>query len=126
LSVPAAVVAAMRATNERFSRAVAARDIAAFDAIYTSDALILPPGAQPIQGREPIKAFWQSALVGMDVKAAVLEAVDAELLGPHVFEIGRGVLTVGAGQQVAVKYVVQWRQEDSLWKWHVDIWNPNQ
>jgi hypothetical protein len=59
------------------------------------------------------------------VKTAVLETVDAELLGPHVFEIGRGVLTVGGGGSVEVKYVVQWRQEDGLWKWHVDIWNPN-
>jgi hypothetical protein len=24
-----------------------------------------------------------------------------------------------------VKYVVYWQQEDSRWKWHVDIWNPN-
>ncbi len=115
----------MRATNQIFSAAVAARDIGAFDAVYTADAAILPPGAQMIDGREPIKEFWQSAIVGMDVRTAALETVAAELLGPHVFEIGRGALTLGNGQTVAVKYVVQWRQEDGLWKWHVDIWNLN-
>jgi len=24
-----------------------------------------------------------------------------------------------------LKYVVFWRQEDSRWKWHIDIWNQN-
>lgn len=116
----------MRATNEQFSRAVAVRDIAALDRIYTTDARILPPGAGMISGREPIKAFWQNAIAGMDVKTAVLETVNAEMLGDHVFEIGHGILTVGGGATVDVKYVVQWREEDGYWKWHVDIWNPNQ
>jgi ketosteroid isomerase-like protein len=30
-----------------------------------------------------------------------------------------------AASQLEVKYVVYWQQEDSRWKWHVDIWNPN-
>jgi ketosteroid isomerase-like protein len=44
-------------------------------------------------------------------------------------EIGKATLTIEpAGQPesvLEVKYVVFWKMEDGLWKWHVDIWNMN-
>ena len=49
--------------------------------------------------------------------------------GDGVVEIGKAVLTMSPdGQTTAtleVKYVVYWKQEDSRWKWHADIWNTN-
>jgi ketosteroid isomerase-like protein len=60
------------------------------------------------------------------VKSAKLTTVDAEALGDRIFEIGWAELTTNDGQNVTVKYVVQWKQEDGNWKWHVDIWNQNQ
>ncbi|MDQ1453848.1 MAG: hypothetical protein QOK38_3714 [Acidobacteriaceae bacterium] len=49
--------------------------------------------------------------------------------GDGAVEIGRAILVIEPGGQAAsqleVKYVVYWQQEDSRWKWHVDIWNPN-
>ena len=45
----------------------------------------------------------------------------------HIVEIGSAALTRSRRTGgVAVKYVVHWKQEDGTWKWHVDIWNPNQ
>lgn len=43
-----------------------------------------------------------------------------------MIEIGRAELLGGSGQTVAPKDVVQWKQEDGDWKWHVDIWNGNE
>jgi len=79
-----------------------------------------------VEGREPIKAFWQGAIKALGIKSAKLTTVDAEALGDRVFEIGRAELVVGTGGTVDVKYVVQWKQDDGDWKWHVDIWNTNQ
>jgi ketosteroid isomerase-like protein len=49
--------------------------------------------------------------------------------GDGVVEIGRATLTVqpdsGAAAEMEAKYVVYWREEDGLWKWHIDIWNQN-
>jgi hypothetical protein len=49
------------------------------------------------------------------------------LAGEGLVEVGRSVLTAEpAGQpevQVDFKYVIFWKQEDGLWKWHVHIWN---
>lgn len=111
-------------TNRIFEQEVAAkRNVAALDQVYTLNARILPPGAEMISGRENIKAFWRSAIESMGVKAVKLQTVDFE---PETgFEIGRATLEFTAGTQpVDVKYVVLWKREDGVWKWHVDMWSP--
>jgi ketosteroid isomerase-like protein len=116
----------MRRTNEVFdSEVVGKRDTSALDRVYTANARILAPGAEMIGGREPIKVFWQQAIASHGLKSGKLTTVDAESCGDAVFEIGRADLVVGTGETVAVKCVVLWKQADSPWKWHVDIWNPN-
>ena len=127
MNVPQTVLAAMRKTNDLFdSHVVGKQDVSELDRVYTRNARILPPGAARVEGREPIKAFWQGAIKALGIKSAKLTTVDAEALGDRVFEIGRAELVVGTGGTVDVKYVVHWKQEDGDWKWHVDIWNTNQ
>ncbi|MGH9786529.1 MAG: DUF4440 domain-containing protein, partial [Terriglobia bacterium] len=62
----------------------------------------------------------------LGLKSVKLTTVDAESLGDSVVEIGRADLGLSGGQTLTVKYVVVWKQEAGQWKWHVDIWNPNQ
>ena len=124
---PESILAAMRRTNEIFhTEVVAKQNIDALDQVYTADARILPPGAPMVEGRENIKAFWKGAIASMGATSAKLATVRAEQAGDSIVEIGKADLTVGGGQVVTVKYVVHWKQEEGLWKWHVDIWNPNQ
>jgi len=117
----------MRQTNELFTVEVGSkRNVAALDQVYTADARILPPCAPMIEGRENIKGFWAQAVAGLDVKSCSLATVTAEVCGDSVVEIGRAEIHTNAGQTVAVKYVVHWKQESGVWKWHTDIWNMNQ
>lgn len=130
LSALDAVKLAMARTNDLFNREVFGnRNFNALDQVYTADARILPPGAPTISGREAIKKFWSDLVQSANAKSAVLASVDVMPAGDGIVEIGRATLTVEPeGQppaQMEVKYVVYWRQEDDLWKWHVDIWNPN-
>src|SRR5258706_9673187 len=124
------IKAGMAATNALFNDEVfLKRNYSALDDIYTSDARILPPGAPMISGRAAIKDFWAGLIPSVNATSAVLSSVDVMATGDGVVEIGKALLTVSPdGQGTAemeVKYVVYWRQEDSRWKWHVDIWNPN-
>jgi len=121
----------MAETNELFNAEVfGRRNFDALDHIYTSDARILPPGAPMISGRAAIKKFWTDMVQGAHAVGAELSSVDVMPAGDGVVEIGRAVLTVAPPGQVEakmeVKYVVYWREEDGRWKWHVDIWNPNE
>jgi ketosteroid isomerase-like protein len=127
VSIPESVRTSMQQTNALFGSAVVKnREIDALDNIYTADARILPPGADLIQGRAQIKNFWKQAIVSLGVKDAKLSTVDAAAAGDTVVEVGRADLTLEGGQTLAVKYVVHWKQEDGIWKWHTDIWNLNQ
>lgn len=120
---------AMAVTNALFNtEVVGKRNFAALDDVYTSEARILPPGAPMISGREAIKTFWSDLVQSANAQSAVLTSVDVMPAGDGVVEIGKAVLTVapeGQPAQMEVKYVVYWQHEDSRWKWHVDIWNPN-
>ena len=121
----------MAETNELFNAEIfARRNFDALNQIYTADARIRPPGAPMISGRAAIKKFWADMVQGAHAVAAELSSVDVIPSGDGVVEIGRAVLTVappGHGEaKMEVKYVVYWREEDGRWKWHVDIWNPNE
>ena len=127
MSVPDAILRGMRETNDLFcAQAIRSRDMNTLDRVYTSDAHILPPGADMIQGIVNIKSFWLKAITGLDVKDASLTTVSAESAGDTVVEIGRAELTLASGQIVPVKYVVHWKRQGEVWKWHTDIWNMNQ
>lgn len=120
----------MATTNDLFNTEVfGKRNFAALDQIYTSDARILPPGSPMISGRAAIKTFWSGLVQSANAKSAVLTSLDVMPAGDDMVEIGRAMLTVEPeGQpstQMEVKYLVYWRQEDSRWKWHVDIWSQN-
>jgi hypothetical protein len=64
-----------------------------------------------------------------NAKSAVLASIDVNAAGDGVVKIRRATLNVhpegGAATAIEVKYVVYWRQEDGLWKRHVEIWNRN-
>jgi ketosteroid isomerase-like protein len=127
MSVSEAMQAGMAQTNLLFgSAAVRERKIDALNDIYTVDATILPPGADLIQGRDPIKRFWQQAIEGLGLKDAKLTSLNVQAAGDGAVEVGRAELTLSDGQTLAGKYVVHWKQEDGRWKWHTDIWNMNQ
>ena len=60
-SVPAAAndfAAEMESENARWLAVYKSQDAQAFGPMYTSDAIILPQGSPPIQGRTAIIQFW--------------------------------------------------------------------
>jgi ketosteroid isomerase-like protein len=115
LSAPAMAQdkATIQSLNDKFAQAFNAGDAAAVAALYTDDAVILPPGAEMMKGKNAIRAFWKGA---------------AEQLGDGaVREIGTFTFrTKGAQpQDITGKYVVVWEKVGSDWRLATDIWNTN-
>lgn len=110
--------------NEVFAQAYNAGDAAGVAALYTEDAVILPPGAEMAEGREAIAEFWQGA-IDSGMKDLKLEAGDVEEQGDAVREIGRFTATAGENS-LSGKYVVVWKKTgDGTWQLDTDIWNLN-
>ena len=123
------IESAIASVNQQFAELFRQGDAAAIAALYTSEARLLPPGAETMIGREAVEAFWRGAMK-MGIKDARLETVEIEPAGDMACEIGRFTLTVqpdgGEPQEMKGKYVVVWKFENSTPKLHIDIWNADQ
>jgi uncharacterized protein (TIGR02246 family) len=112
--------------NEKFVAAFNKGDAAAVAAMYTEDAVVLPPGADMVRGRENIRAFW--AKTAEQIQDIKLTTVDVKPLGPDAArEIGTFSLKTKGQQpqEVSGKYVVVWQKAGADWKLATDIWNGN-
>jgi uncharacterized protein (TIGR02246 family) len=130
LCLPVSAMAQEKATiqnlNDQFARAFNTGDIAAVAAHYTEDAVVLPPGAELVMGRNAILTFWKAA--SEQIGDFKLTAVDVKPLGSDAArEIGAFSLrTKGSqSQEVTGKYVVVWEKVGTDWKIATDIWNTN-
>lgn len=128
LSVPAMAQdkATIQRLSDKFAQAFNAGDAAALAAMYSEDAVILPPGAEMMKGRSAIQAFWKGATEQLgDGK---LTTVDVKPLGSEAArEIGTfSFRTKGSQpQEVTGKYVVIWEKVGYDWKLTTDIWNTD-
>jgi uncharacterized protein (TIGR02246 family) len=118
---------AIEAANAQFSAAFARGDAKAVAAMYTADAVLLPPDTEIIRGTAAIAAFW-AATMQSGVKGATLTTVDVGVSDDLAYETGKVVLTIqpegAAAMTATAKYMVVWKkQADGSWKLHLDMWN---
>src|SRR5689334_9897803 len=113
---------------ERFTAAVASRDVEALVAFYADDATVMPPGRPPLRGRESIRQYWQHMLgSGMAGASQTLHAVEGS--GDLAYELGewRGVVPSPDGKvvEVTAKYVTVWRWDAGAPRIVVDSFSRN-
>lgn len=113
---------AVDAGNYFFVKAFAARDAQAVADLYTEDARVIAPGAEPANGRAAIAAFWTKAME--DTVAVRLETLSVESAGElHALEEGLAHLTASDGTESTARYLVVWKRAGRRWHLHRDIWN---
>lgn len=116
--------------NSEFSKAVSNQDLDAVMELYTADARLLPPDNPMIQGKDGIRAFFQTML-DMGVRGVDLESVAVEGAGDLATDIGRYRLTIsppGADSFIDEgKYIVVLkRQPDGTLRLAYDMFNRDQ
>lgn len=117
--------AAIEAQNERFSGAVTAKDAAAIAALYTEDAMLLPPNAEAVQGRVAIQAYWQ-AFLDSGVTNATLTTTEVSNTDTDAIEVGTWVIRAADGSVADNgKYIVWWKKSADGWSFHRDIFNSD-
>ncbi len=110
------------AVNRQFETAAGNGDLAALAALYTPDAIVLPPDGPMVKGRGDIKQMWGAVAQELGLKSVHLTTVHFEHEGNTGHEVGEAALAISNGT-VAVKYVVVWKKVDGQWRIHRDIWN---
>jgi ketosteroid isomerase-like protein len=73
----------MASMNARWDAAINNADFDALLPMYTADARLMPPGAQPVTGAMAVRNFFAGR--GRSVSNHKLELVDVSLIGSHAY-----------------------------------------
>lgn len=111
--------------NNRFTRAHVTGDNATIDTMFTRDAKVLPPGADPVIGRAAI-----AELTSRYIAAGVTEFREetTDFYGNEEILIDQGDYVMVYGKEKTLergKYLNVWKKEDGTWKIYSNIWNTN-
>ena len=125
LSTATSISAEIRRINETMEANFERGDAAAMANLYTPTGMLMPTGAELIQGTAGIQTFWQGAME-MGLKQLKLKTREVEELTDTAIELGNYILFGPNGQQVDQgKYLVVWKEQHGHWKLHQDIWNSS-
>ncbi len=110
--------------NQQFVEAINKADAAMIGRIYTERAIVLPPKADMVEGRQAIENYWRGVMAA-GLRNLSLTTVQVDEYGSDAArEIGR--FRVEPPDQMSTvegKYVVIWRKSGGRWQHDSDIWN---
>lgn len=118
--------AAVKAVTEQFAADLAKGDLKAISRLYTDDARLLPPNAEPISGRAAILAYFEKTLRPDLVGGATFdhyEIYGGENAATSLSQI-RMLDTKGQVIERGKQTIVLLKQ-DGKWKIHRDMWSDN-
>jgi len=130
MSLPAVAETAHEAIKkgaEAWPAAFNAGDAAAVAAQYSEDAMLLPPDATLVQGRQAIQETFQG-WIDDGLKNIKFDLVEIEESGDLAYEVGLFSVDypVEGGQMATAtgNYLVVWKREaDGVWRMYRDTWN---
>jgi ketosteroid isomerase-like protein len=111
-----------------------ARDPVALAALYTDDAVLMPPSEPSVHGNEAIRAWFEQALPRLG--AIRLRPSGTRLAGALAVQVGTFELQPGAAKPRSVadaapaeragKYVLVLTRAGEAWRICWDLWNLDQ
>jgi len=125
------VTAAIEAADAEFVKAFNAGDAAGVAALYTEDAVVMPPGQPAVEGRGAIESTMAEMLAAAGGPQLSLTTDDIELMmspGVGHTAVATGTWTMNAADGSHLdhgKAMVVWRQTDDGWKLSRDMWNSD-
>lgn len=110
--------------NRQFMSMFKNADGAGLAALYTEDAIMMPPGMDFVRGKEAIGKTLEGLRTMIPEVVFIVEEVGSQgdwavemstykMLGPESQELDHG------------KYIVVWKFENGDWKMHRDIFNSS-
>lgn len=118
---------AMEAANAEWLAAYNGMNAAAFPAMYAKDAVLMPPGAQPVKGAEAIGQFWAERIKPGTRKNHTFEIVSIEQDGKLAYQTSRWTVDVvsdkGEVKKVGGNSVRVFEKPADKWLVKVHIFN---
>jgi uncharacterized protein (TIGR02246 family) len=107
-----------------WEKAFNAGDAAGVAALYTKDAKVMAPGAEPVSGTKAIQALFAADIAqGVKFDLTLEDAVGG---GDYAMETGKWVATSADGKHLDHgPYATLHKKEGGGWKLYRDIWNSS-
>jgi uncharacterized protein (TIGR02246 family) len=110
--------------DRAWEKAYNAGDAAAVTALYTKDAKVMPPGAEPASGTKAIQVMF-TADVAQGAKNALTQE-DVVGFGDYALETGKYVATSKDGKHLDHgSFMTLLKKEAGGWKIYRDTWNSS-
>jgi len=110
--------------DEAWQKAYNAGDAAGVTALYTKDAKVMAPGAEPASGTKAIQALF-AASVGQGAKNTLTQG-DVVGFGEYALETGGWVANAADGKHLDHgPYMTLYKKVDGGWKIYRDTWNSS-
>jgi len=120
---------AIDARGKAFTEATNAGNADAVAALYTEDAVLMPPDMPAVTGRDNIRATFAGMMAQMPGMRIAFEVQAVAANGPLAVERGAWIITTptpdGGSLEMRGKYLVQWHRIDGEWMMAADIWNSD-
>ncbi len=120
---------AIMKANAKLTSEVRKGNAAGAAALYTEDAILLPPNSERVQGRKGIETFWAGTITQLGLKDGILTTEELIGSGDTYTEIGSYTMKIQPpGQKLLEdkgKYSVVWKMTADGWKLHRDMWNSS-
>jgi len=119
---------AIAAQNARYVRYANANQVDSVLALYTPDAVLLPPDMPAAIGRDSMRARYAAIIAPGGIVA--LTPANLTVNGPIAIERGNWTYVVPAqgktpAMHLAGKYLVHWHNVDGQWLFAEDMWNSD-
>ena len=120
--------AAVRRGTQRFLEAHRAKDWPGVAAAYTEDAVLLPPNAPAVKGRDEIRRWFEANEQNTSID---LEIAEIEVRGDLAYVWGLSTVTIEEPGAEAIvfsgKYLdIRRKQPDGTWLVSVDMFSPSE
>jgi ketosteroid isomerase-like protein len=118
--------ATIQAMEDQLAKAFLAGDGKAAAAVYTEDAILLPPGEPSVAGRAAIEDYWGRNSGFAEI---ALTTTDVQPMGSdHAREIGTFAGKTKGDSPVVFggKYVLIWQKSSDAWLATTDAWSANE
>lgn len=122
--------ATVRAIADSYAKAVLAGDAKAVAALYTEDAVEMPPNQSMVKGRSAIQQYYEKQFAMGRPAAFTLTHLETQSTGTHAHDVGTYRQTVkGADASQSVedtgKFIVLLRRSGSDWRIAYAIYNSD-
>ena len=121
---------ALRNTDDQWAKAAGAHDVAKTVSFYTDDAIVLPPNAPSLTGKDARESMWKQILGDMSAMSWKATRVEVAGSGELGYVTGTYEMTIknekGAPINDCGKYLEVWKkQADGSWKCAADMFSSD-